>query len=65
MIEFVNLNKNFQSKKTTFAALNKINLKIEQGEIFGIIGKSGAGKSTLLRCANLLERPTQGSFRWD
>ena len=65
MIEFVNLNKNFQSKKTTFAALNKINLKIEQGEIFGIIGKSGAGKSTLLRCANLLERPTQGSVVLD
>ncbi len=41
-------------------ALTDINLKVEEGEIFGIIGKSGAGKSTLLRCVNLLERPSQG-----
>ena len=37
-----------------------MNLQIEEGEIFGIIGFSGAGKSTLVRCINLLERPTQG-----
>src|SRR5699024_6734427 len=36
------------------------NLKIEAGEIFGIVGYSGAGKSTLLRCINLLETPTSG-----
>ena len=38
---------------------------VQEGEIFGIIGKSGAGKSTLLRCVNLLERPDQGSVLLD
>lgn len=41
-------------------AVNNVNLSIEDGEIFGIIGFSGAGKSTLVRCINLLERPTSG-----
>lgn len=40
--------------------LGELDLRIEAGEIFGIIGRSGAGKSTLLRCINLLERPTKG-----
>ena len=44
-----------------FYALKDVSLHIEQGEIFGIIGRSGAGKSTLVRCINLLERPTGGS----
>ena len=42
-------------------ALEDINLDIQPGEIFGIIGLSGAGKSTLVRCMNLLERPTAGT----
>ncbi|XJC72895.1 ATP-binding cassette domain-containing protein [Delftia tsuruhatensis] len=37
-----------------------INLQIESGEVFGIIGRSGAGKSSLVRCLNLLNRPTSG-----
>lgn len=43
-------------------ALKDINLTIEDGSIFGIIGQSGAGKSTLVRCINLLERPTSGEI---
>ena len=46
-----------------FAALDDINLEVQPGEIFGIIGLSGAGKSTLVRCMNLLERPTSGTVR--
>jgi D-methionine transport system ATP-binding protein len=46
-------------------ALRDINLTIEDGEIFGIIGLSGAGKSTLVRCINLLERPTEGDVLID
>lgn len=46
---------------TQVHALKGIDLTIEEGEIFGIIGKSGAGKSTLIRCINMLERPTSGS----
>ncbi len=40
--------------------MNGINLKIESGEVFGIIGRSGAGKSSLVRCLNLLNRPSGG-----
>lgn len=42
-----------------------MSLKIEDGDIFGIIGMSGAGKSTLVRCINMLERPSSGSVRID
>lgn len=56
MIELVNLRKKF----VTHVALNDINLTIQEGEIFGVIGRSGAGKSTLLRCINLLESPDSG-----
>lgn len=41
-------------------ALNDINLEIQDGDIYGIIGMSGAGKSTLVRCINMLERPDGG-----
>lgn len=56
MIELVGLTKSFSGKPV----LQDINLFIQEGDIFGIIGKSGAGKSTLLRCMNLLENPDQG-----
>ena len=46
----------------THVALTDIDLTIEDGSVFGIIGQSGAGKSTLVRCLNLLERPTSGSI---
>lgn len=44
-------------------ALKGINLEVEQGEIFGVVGYSGAGKSSLVRCVNLLERPTSGEVK--
>lgn len=56
MIEINNLVKKYGD----FTALNDINLTINDGEIFGIIGLSGAGKSTLVRCINYLEKPTSG-----
>ncbi|MBD0380826.1 ATP-binding cassette domain-containing protein [Paenibacillus sp. WST5] len=46
-------------------AIQQINLHIERGEIFGIIGHSGAGKSTLLRCVNMLEKPSSGTIQID
>ena len=61
MIELKNVCKIYSSAKSEFTALNKINLTIEDGDVFGIIGLSGAGKSTLVRCMNLLEKPTSGS----
>lgn len=66
MIKIRNLTKTFKMKKTDdLVVLNNINLDIEDGDIFGIIGMSGAGKSTLIRCINLLERPTSGSIEID
>nr|WP_236588073.1 methionine ABC transporter ATP-binding protein [Tumebacillus amylolyticus] len=56
-----NLRKDYIVDKKSITALKKIDLTIERGEIFGIIGHSGAGKSTLIRCINLLEKPTSGS----
>lgn len=61
MIKIEHLSKQFVSGGITVDALNDINLNIEDGDIFGIIGMSGAGKSTLVRCINMLEKPTQGT----
>ena len=52
MIELRDVTKQFQTKQHTVIALDKVSLKIEKGDIFGIIGYSGAGKSTLLRMVN-------------
>lgn len=60
MLELVNVSKTFSGAAGTVEAVKNVSLKIEQGDIFGIIGLSGAGKSTLVRCLNLLERPTGG-----
>lgn len=65
MIELVGVNKTFTTKDLNVEACKDVNLKIENGDIFGIIGFSGAGKSTLVRCINLLERPTSGKVLID
>lgn len=60
IIKIENLYKTFYSKDGEVNALKDINLEINKGEIYGIIGMSGAGKSTLVRCINYLEKPTKG-----
>lgn len=65
IIRIVNLEKKFPGRNGDIYALRDINLQIDKGDVFGIIGQSGAGKSTLVRCMNLLERPTQGSVFFD
>ncbi|MCH3949478.1 MAG: ATP-binding cassette domain-containing protein [Acidaminococcus sp.] len=60
-IEFKDVNKTFSLGGQTVEALKDVNLSIEKGDIFGVIGFSGAGKSTLLRMVNSLEVPTSGS----
>jgi len=60
LIQLKNIKKVYGKKKTQTTALSGLNLTVEKGEIFGVIGHSGAGKSTLIRCINLLERPTSG-----
>ena len=59
-IEVRHLSKTFEQKGIVVEALKDINLNIEAGDIYGIIGMSGAGKSTLVRCLNYLEKPTDG-----
>ena len=57
MIEKVR--KSFDTKDGVVEALKDVNLNIDSGDIYGIIGMSGAGKSTLVRCMNFLEVPTE------
>lgn len=60
MIQIKNLSKTYKTSAGGFTALSDVNLTVNDGEIFGIIGLSGAGKSTLVRCINFLEVPTSG-----
>lgn len=60
IVAFEQVSKTFESKGKSVSALDDVNLQVERGQIFGIVGFSGAGKSTLLRTVNALERPTSG-----
>lgn len=60
MIELKNVSKTFKTNQKEVYAVKDVNITVDAGEIFGVIGYSGAGKSTLVRCINLLERPTKG-----
>lgn len=61
MITLKNVEKIFKSKAGEVRAVDHVDLQINQGEIYGIIGYSGAGKSTLIRLLNRLEQATSGS----
>ena len=65
MIELRNISKTFQSSGGTVEALKNVSIRIQDGDIYGIIGMSGAGKSTLVRCINMLERPSDGTVLID
>ena len=66
MIQIQHLCKTYEgAADAAHHALRNVNLTIEDGDVFGIIGASGAGKSTLVRCINLLERPTDGRILID
>lgn len=69
MIQLANVSKKFtitkDGKPHTFTAVQKTDLTINAGEIFGLMGYSGAGKSTLLRLINLLEKPDTGTVTVD
>ena len=66
MIELENIVKTFSDGAgKDVEALKNVSVKIEDGDIYGIIGFSGAGKSTLVRCINLLEKPTSGNVKID
>ncbi|UIL54762.1 ATP-binding cassette domain-containing protein (plasmid) [Pantoea agglomerans] len=63
MIKLSHLSKHYPGAATP--ALDDLSLTIEEGTIFGILGRSGAGKSTLLRCLNRLESPSSGQIEID
>ncbi len=65
MIELKSVCKSFDIKSGTVHAVSDVSIKIEKGDIFGIIGLSGAGKSTLVRCINRLEKPTSGEVLFE
>lgn len=60
IISFENLSKRYEKKGQTFVALDNVTIKVNKGDVYGLIGFSGAGKSTLLRMVNALETPTEG-----
>jgi D-methionine transport system ATP-binding protein len=62
MITLDNVSKTFLTPEGELRAVSSVSLKIEEGDVYGIIGFSGAGKSTLLRTINLLEKPDPGSM---
>jgi D-methionine transport system ATP-binding protein len=65
MIEVKKLVKVYETKKGSVTGVDQVSLRVEKGEIYGIVGYSGAGKSSLLRCLNLLEKPTSGEILID
>lgn len=62
MIALEKLSKIFPTSNGDITAVDNIDLTIDEGEIFGVIGYSGAGKSTLIRLLNMLEKPTSGKI---
>jgi len=60
MITFEQVTKSYTHHGTIITALDKVDLQIQEHELFGVIGESGSGKSTLLRMINTLEQPSQG-----
>ena len=63
LIEIKNLHKVYAFGEKQIEALKGVNLRVEKGAIYGVVGSSGAGKSSLIRCVNLLEKPTSGQIR--
>ena len=61
LLEMKNIKKSFNGVEV----LKDISLKVEKGEVLGIIGPSGSGKSTLLRCATGLETADAGVINYD
>lgn len=65
MIKIENLKKSFRTEDVETLALNKIDLKVREGEFIAIMGPSGCGKSTLLNIIGMLDNPTEGQYYFD
>ncbi len=62
LIKLENVNKTYGKGNLAVNALKDINLEIEEGYFYSIVGKSGSGKSTLLYILGALDRPTSGKM---
>ena len=62
IMEYIIEVKNLEKKYGNFKALNNLNIHIEKGSIYGLVGKNGAGKTTLIRLLCGLEEPTSGTY---
>lgn len=65
VLETVKLRKEYQSKGTSFIAIDDVNLEVYKGEFLGIMGPSGAGKTTLLNVLSTIDRPTSGHIYYE
>lgn len=61
-MEYVLETNHLEKKYKDFRALNRANIHIEKGAIYGLIGKNGAGKTTLIRVICGLQNPTSGDY---
>src|SRR6266542_3947662 len=62
-LQVTDLNKDFPTRSGPLTVLRKVNLFLQQGEAFAVMGPSGSGKSTLLHFLGTLDTPTSGSIR--
>lgn len=64
-LEIYNLSKVYKlkGKNKTITALNNVNLKIKEGEIFGLLGPNGSGKTTMVSILTTLLQPTSGNAK--
>jgi putative ABC transport system ATP-binding protein len=63
LIDLAQIKKAYRTPAGDVYALNGVDLKVEQGEFVGIVGKSGAGKSTLVNMVTGIDKPTSGRIR--
>jgi ABC-2 type transport system ATP-binding protein len=62
LMEYILETHNLKKKYRKFEALKRVNMHVENGAIYGLIGKNGAGKTTLIRIICGLQRPTSGTY---
>ena len=63
-LELKNVSKDFNTEKKV-RVLKKISYNFKQGKVYSLMGPSGSGKSTLLNLISLIDRPTNGSIKFD